>query len=42
MPVEGPARQEVSDVKAKAMRLATALLLLASVAMTLGAGIRWK
>jgi len=29
-------------VKAKAMRLATALLLLASVAMTLGAGIRWK
>jgi len=32
----------VSDVKAKAMRLATALLLLASVAMTLGAGIRWK
>jgi hypothetical protein len=32
----------VSDVKAKAMRLATALMLLASVAMTLGAGIRWR
>jgi hypothetical protein len=42
MPVEGPAQQEVSDVKAKAMRLATALMLLASVAMTLGAGIRWR